>query len=114
MFVRTSERGEPAKINFCRLRTDSVENSPDSPFAGAKSFAVDCTGLSMKRPSLRCEVRLLHFQFQYGRNPDGLAKSLTNFWLLLQEAGGTFTARRIRMGQAQAKSLTTSGRDRRN
>src|SRR5215468_8858103 len=30
MFVRTSDRGEPAKINFCRLRTDAVEKSPDS------------------------------------------------------------------------------------
>src|SRR5262249_16944767 len=29
MCVRTSDRGEPAKIALCRLRTDSVENSPN-------------------------------------------------------------------------------------
>src|SRR5580658_10799349 len=51
MFVRISDRGEPAKINFCRLRTDSVENSPDSPFAGARASAVDCTDLSINRSS---------------------------------------------------------------
>src|SRR5271168_359157 len=51
MFVRTSDRGEPAKINFCRVRTDSVENSPDSPFASAKAPTVDCTGRFMKRRS---------------------------------------------------------------
>jgi hypothetical protein len=56
MVARTSDRGEPAKINFCRLRTDSVENSPDSPFAGSpgdETSQTDCTALSMKCPFLR-------------------------------------------------------------
>src|SRR5580658_660440 len=55
MFVRISDRGEPAKINFCRLRTDSMENRPDSPFAGAagETSASDCTALSTNRPSFR-------------------------------------------------------------
>jgi hypothetical protein len=55
MFARTSDKGEPAKINFCKLRTDSIENSLDSPFAGAadENSAVDCTVLSMNRPSLQ-------------------------------------------------------------
>jgi hypothetical protein len=29
MFVRTSDRGEPAKINFCNFRTDSLEKRLD-------------------------------------------------------------------------------------
>src|ERR1700685_2772560 len=51
MFVRTSDRGEPAKINFCRWRTDSVENSPNSCSGGAsrdRTFAGNCIALSMK------------------------------------------------------------------
>src|SRR5580704_15410916 len=58
MVARTSDRGEPAKINFCRLRTDSVENSPDLSFAGApsdESPAADCTALFMNCPS--CGIR---------------------------------------------------------
>jgi hypothetical protein len=34
MFVKTSGRGEPAKIDLCRLRIDWVENRPDSGPAG--------------------------------------------------------------------------------
>src|ERR1700685_743731 len=50
MFARTSDRGEPAKINFCRLRTDSVENSPNSSSDGAsrdRTFAGNCIALSI-------------------------------------------------------------------
>src|ERR1700722_4172577 len=50
MFARTSDRGEPAKINFCRLRTDSVENSPNSSPDGAsrdRTFAGNCIALSI-------------------------------------------------------------------
>src|SRR5579862_3760715 len=53
MFARTSDRGEPAKINFCRLRMDSVENSPNSCSDGASrdsTFAGNCIALSMNCP----------------------------------------------------------------
>src|SRR5271163_1724432 len=50
MFVRISDRGEPAKINFCRLRSDSIENSFD-PCSGSsprdRTFVENCIALSM-------------------------------------------------------------------
>src|ERR1700739_112238 len=79
MFVRTSDRGEPAKINFCNLRTDSMENRPDSSFAGPpgdRASAGDCTARSMNCPSLRYWTRLLDFRFQNGGNVDGVNEKL--------------------------------------
>src|SRR5215469_7485006 len=55
MFVRTSDRGEPAKINFCNLRTDSLEKRLDSscgPSTFDGAWGGDCIALSMKRPSV--------------------------------------------------------------
>src|SRR5215469_6038983 len=62
MFVRTSDRGEPANIDFSRLRTDSMENKPDSFSAGPprdSTSAGDSRALSMNCPSRPCEIRLL-------------------------------------------------------
>src|ERR1700691_2496886 len=64
MFARTSDRGEPAKINFCRLRTDSVENSPDSCSDGAsrdRTFAGNCIALSMNCPSRPYWIREVEY-----------------------------------------------------
>ena len=55
MFVRTSDRGEPAKINFCNLRTSSLEKRARlirRPFDFRCGLGGDCIALSMKRPSL--------------------------------------------------------------
>ena len=55
MFVRTSDRGEPAKINLCSLRTDAVENSPDSSSSGPPGEGTSARGriaLFIKRPFL--------------------------------------------------------------
>src|SRR5580658_914607 len=55
MCVRTSDRGEPAKISFCSLRTDLMENTSDSTSAGPPcdgTSAGDCIDLSMNGPSL--------------------------------------------------------------
>src|SRR6266478_9775057 len=57
MCVRTSDRGQPAKISFCSLRTDSMENRPDSSLAGPpsdkisagdrKAFSMNCPFLAL-------------------------------------------------------------------
>src|SRR5882757_1352817 len=57
MCVRTSDRGEPAKISLCSLRTDSMENRPDSSLAGPpsdkisagnrKAFSMNCPFLPL-------------------------------------------------------------------
>jgi hypothetical protein len=50
MFFRTSDRGEPAKINCCRSRTDAVENRLDWRAARASCdaiFAGNCIALTM-------------------------------------------------------------------
>src|SRR5262249_58473969 len=55
MCARTSARGEPAKISLCRLRTDSIENGPDSSFAGpseATTSVGDWIALSITCPFL--------------------------------------------------------------
>src|SRR5580704_1468250 len=59
MFVRTSDRGEPAKISFCSLRTDSVENSPDPRCGRAptdETSGLDCVALSIN--GLPCGIGL--------------------------------------------------------
>src|SRR6516164_1657543 len=56
MLVRTSDRGEPAKINFCRLTTDAIENGLD-PFSRRplrdRTFAGGSIALSMNCPFLQ-------------------------------------------------------------
>src|SRR5713226_4018641 len=79
MIVSTSERGEPAKISFCSVSTDSIENRPDSSFPGPprdRPSAGDCTARSMNCPSLRYWIRLLDFPFQNGGNVDGVNEKL--------------------------------------
>src|ERR1700733_7041855 len=70
MFARTSDRGEPAKINFCRLRTDAVENSPN-PCSGGfsldRTFGGNCIALSMKRSSWPYWIRLVPTRREKGR-----------------------------------------------
>ena len=55
MFLRTSDSGQPPKINFCRSRTDAVENSPDPcsrrPLRD-RTFAGGSIALSMSCPFL--------------------------------------------------------------
>src|SRR6266403_766775 len=55
MCVRTSDRGQPAKISFCSLRTDSMEKRADSSLAGPPSDKIsagDRKAFSMNWPFL--------------------------------------------------------------
>src|SRR5256885_15931915 len=55
MIASTSDSGDPAKINFSRLSTDSLEKRPDSFCAAStldRTCAGGCIALSMKRPFL--------------------------------------------------------------
>src|SRR5215831_7811673 len=58
MFVRTSDKGEPANIDLSRLRTDSVERKPGRSFTDPpcdEMAAADCTNRCMI--ALPCAVR---------------------------------------------------------
>src|ERR1700728_1662011 len=90
MFARTSDRGEPAKINFCRLRTDSVENSPNS-CSGAlsldRTFGGNCIALSMKRSSCPYWIRLAEFCYQHDGKKDGAGEKLDDLLPFPREVG---------------------------
>src|SRR5580658_1967775 len=82
MFARISDRGEPAKINFCRLRTDSVENSPNSCSDCAsrdRTFAGNCIALSMKLSSCPDWIQLAEFWYRRDGKGTEPARSLTIF-----------------------------------
>src|SRR5882724_5514394 len=88
MFVRTSDRGEPAKINFCRLRTDAVENSPDSCSGGPsrdKTFAGGCIALAMNCPSWRYYIRPVEFWYQPDGKSDGDGSKFDDLLPLLRQ-----------------------------
>jgi hypothetical protein len=64
IFVRTSDRGDPAKINFCRLRTVTIENRPEWSSGGPRrddAFSGVSISLSMNGPStlLDSAIRVL-------------------------------------------------------
>src|SRR3984957_9192272 len=105
MFARTSDRGEPAKINFCRLRTDAVENSPN-PCSGGfsldRTFGGNCIALSMKRSSWPYWIRLAEFWYQHDGKKDGAARSLTIFCRFCEKS-------RYILSQAEFMAPTTSG-----
>jgi hypothetical protein len=65
MIVRTSDRGDPARINFRMLSTDSLEKRADSFCACStidENCAGDCVALSMSFPfsATPPERRMLH------------------------------------------------------
>src|SRR5580692_679146 len=83
MLARTSDRGEPAKINFCRLRTASVENSPNPCSDDASrdgTFGGNCIALSMKRSSCPDWIQLAEFWCRRDGKKDSVGeKSRTSY-----------------------------------